>query len=196
MSSLWTHVNVCLSRTGTELQNCNWPVDGARSPSDFCKERKCAVLLKRFIPYYFKLGNKPLPSVNSGSHGAQCGPGCRQNAGAVRAHSTAHTRNIHTSRQTDPHCTILYVWSGHGVNIGALPHGLNALTGFLWISELSTHCREKMWRYTNLLVCLLVLCKDASSQSKVGQTDPIIPDKLYSLYSLQDCSAWLHWNQA
>ncbi|XP_038126963.1 olfactomedin-like protein 2A [Cyprinodon tularosa] len=33
---------------------------------------------------------------------------------------------------------------------------------------------EKMWKYANLLVCLLVLCKDASSQSKIfGETEPV-----------------------
>lgn len=31
-----------------------------------------------------------------------------------------------------------------------------------------------MWRYTNLLACLLVLCKNASSQSKIfGETEPV-----------------------
>ncbi|XP_044218634.1 olfactomedin-like protein 2A [Thunnus albacares] len=31
-----------------------------------------------------------------------------------------------------------------------------------------------MWRYTNLFACLLVLCKDASSQSKIfGETEPV-----------------------
>ncbi|XP_035496638.1 olfactomedin-like protein 2A [Scophthalmus maximus] len=31
-----------------------------------------------------------------------------------------------------------------------------------------------MWRYTNLLACLLVLCQDASSQSKIfGETEPV-----------------------
>ncbi|KAJ0067829.1 hypothetical protein NL108_011056 [Boleophthalmus pectinirostris] len=31
-----------------------------------------------------------------------------------------------------------------------------------------------MWRYTNLIACLLVLCKDASAQSKVfGETEPV-----------------------
>lgn len=40
-----------------------------------------------------------------------------------------------------------------------------------------------MWRYTNLFACLLVLCKDASSQSKVRKDAEVACFRhVYSLY--------------
>ena len=127
--------------------------------------------------------------------------------GADRAHQTAHTkqrthtlslslsrthtythshtkkkkRNIHTYWQTDTYCMILPACHGNGVKIDRRLSWTEG-SDSLWISELR-HSGENMWRYTNLFACLLVLCKDASSQSKVRNYAEVACFRLvYSLY--------------